>query len=187
MIRVFKGVEVETTLQPGHTLTVASIVFLILAFCLSSLVPGTVAAACLLSAFCWRRCKSTPVGANFWVMPSMPFIDGKPYIFLYQRAQRDAEAMDCHKLRASLIHDKNEINEKLPAGIYKTITHEPVLRVLEHCDRVHIIGQPRPFYMDTLHHILKAQTKGRCGRCKNRCASWRAKPRMFYSVCFSVD
>lgn len=187
MIHAFKRTVVMTVLQPGRALLITGTAFLILSLCLRSLVLDEIAFVCTLPVLFWHRYKSTPVGANFHVMPSMPFIDGKPYLYLYQKPQRGAKDIGCWELLASLIRDKNEINDKLPAGVYKAFTHEPALRVLEHCDRVHIMGQPKPLCADTLRHILKAQTKGRCKRCTNRCASWLAEPRMFYSVCFAVD
>lgn len=186
MIQGFKRFFFTVAHQPGRTLLLSGAAFFFLSLVTGSVALDLLALVFLTPAAIWLRVKPLPVGANFAVLPSMPLLDGKPYLFLYQHRRGDANSMSCRELLRSLISDKNELNTRLPKGVYCTITHDSVIHVLQKCDNVQLDDEPKLLYRDTLRLILTHQTGGRCRRCKARCAAWNSEARDFYLVRFTV-
>ncbi len=186
MIQNIRMVFFGLLLQPGKTLTFLSTATLALSIAAHS-AEGCLAAALLGAVvIVWQKSKSLSVGANFAIMPTMPLLDGKPYLFLYQKKRKGAKNVSCREHLRALICDKNALGAALPAGEYKTITHDSALRVLRKCKNIQVIGEPVPLYRKSLRSILQAQTGGRCKRCKTPCTPFRSEPRKFYLVHFKV-
>lgn len=187
MIQGFKRFFFTVAHQPGRTLLLSGAAFFLLSLITGSIALDLLALAFLTPAAIWLRVKPLPVGANFAALPSMPLLDGKPYLFLFQHRRSDASDKSCHELLRSLISDKNKLNTRLPKGVYCTITHDSVIHVLQKCDNVQLDDEPKLLYRDTLRLILTHQTGGRCRRCKARCAAWNSEARNFYLVRFTVS
>ncbi len=186
MIQNIRMVFFGILFQPGKTLTFLSAATLTLSVAAHS-ADGCLAAALLGAVvIVWQKSKSRSVGVNFAIMPTMPLLDGKPYLFLYQKKRTGAKKVSCREHLRSLICDKYALDAALPAGEYKTITHDSALRVLRECKSIQMIGEPVPLYRKSLRSILQAQTGGRCKRCKTPCTPFRSVPRNFYLVHFEV-
>ena len=186
MKQSFKRLFWTLYFTPGRFLMPIGLVVYLCGLILSSPLLFLLGLAALLFCAFWQRTKWKRVGNNFAVMPSIPFFDGKSYLFFYQRAQKNAKKLSCKDLMRSLIDDKNNIPAQLPAGNYIAITHDNILSIMRESPYITLDAEPRLLYKVPLHSVLKAQTRGRCKRCKKRCPSWNAGPRPFYLVRFSV-
>lgn len=186
MTRSFKSTFYTIAMTPGRTLFLLGAVFCILALLTLSLGFYLLALLFLVPCLIWQRKKRQYIGQNFLIMPSMPILDGKPYLFLCQRPRKNVKDLSCWHIQRSLIEDKQNIPAQLPKGNYCTITHESVLHILDKCDNITLDGEPRFLYTTTLRSILTAQTGGRCKRCKPRCRAWNTEARDFYLVRFTV-
>ena len=186
MKQSFKRLFWTLYFTPGRFLMPIGLVVYLCGLILSSPLLFLLGLAALLFCAFWQRTKWKRVGNNFAAMPSVPFFDGKPYLFFYQKAQKNAKDLSCKDLLRSLIDDKNNIPAQLPAGNYIAITHDNILSIMRESPYITLDAEPRLLYKVPLHSVLKAQTRGRCKRCKKRCPSWNAGPRPFYLVRFSV-
>lgn len=172
--------------QPGRWPLLAS-----LAFAAAALVTrraGWALAGCavLLPLALWQRFSRLDAGENFTALRSLPFPGRGSSFFLCQRRRRGVSSLSCRALRRSLLADRDGMWEDLPAGRYLTVTHDAALRVLHEDPRVRFDAPPAPLYSCTLRPVLSAWTRGRCRRCKHRCAAWRCEARTFYLVRFSL-
>ena len=186
MFRFFKTCWHCLLWQPGRTLTLLSLAVLVLSIALRCADGCFASVIVALPAAIWQKTKTKRIDTNFAIMPSMPILDGKPYLFLYQKTRKDVKNVSCHEQLRSLIRDKNTLGASLPAGNYTTITHDSVLRVFRKCGNIHIIGEPVMLYKDSLRMVISKEMGGRCRRCKAPCAAFRSEPRNFYLVHFSV-
>lgn len=187
MIRNFKVFLYAAYLQPGRTPMAIGTLLLATSVLARSWCLYLIAMIILVAVAVWQKVMLKPIDENFAVLPSIPILDGKPYLYLCQRRRSDVGKLSCKELRRMLISDKRTLNEALPQGTYQTMTHENVLRIFNKCSRIHIEVEPKHIYEETLHHDLMRLTKGRCRRCKNRCAPWSAPARDFYYVRFTVS
>ena len=187
MIQSFKRFFWTLYFTPGQFLMLFGLVIYLCGWFLPSPLLLLLGAAAVFFCVFWQLGTRKRVGNNFAVMPSIPFFDGKSYLFFYQRAQKNAKKLSCKDLMHSLIDDKNNIPAQLQPGNYIAITHDSVLKIMRQSPNITLDAEPRLVYTATLHSVLKAQTRGRCKRCKERCHSWHARSRPFYLVRFSVS
>jgi len=173
-------------IMPGRYLTAVVLVLYLIGLLLPSPLLLLICLPCMLFCIFWQHTQWKRVGNNFAVMPSIPFFDGKAYLFFYQKKQKNAKKLSCKALMCSLIDDKNNIPAQLRPGSYIAITHDSVLNIMRKSPNITLDAEPRFLYMSTLRSVLKAQTGGRCKRCKTPCAVWNAQARPFYLVRFSV-
>ena len=172
-------------IQPGSRLILLNLLCMSLGLISFSLVWQYAAIAIVLIVLLWEQMTRRSVGENFTLLRSMPLIDGQPYFYLCQEAQKDAAKQRCRTLQYSLLRDKAAL-EQLPSGTYKTITHDGVLNFLRTCHHIHDLTSV-PAYKADLRHILRKQSGGQCHRCKKRCMSWNSPPRQFYFVSFVIS
>lgn len=172
-------------IQPGSRLILLSLLCMSLGLISFSLVWQYTAIAIVLMVLLWEQMTRRSVGENFTLLRSMPLIDGQPYFYLCQEAQKDAAKQRCRTLQYSLLRDKAAL-EQLPSGTYKTITHDGVLNFLRTCHHIHDLTAT-PAYKADLRHILRQQSGDQCRRCKKRCMSWNSPPRQFYFVSFVIS
>ena len=171
-------------IQPGSRLILLSLLFMSLGLNSFSLVWQYAAIAIVLIALFWQHMTSLSVGENFAALRSIPIIDGKPYYYLCQVAQKGAAKKRCRTLQYSLLLDKAAL-EQLPSGTYKTLTHDGVLNILKSCHHIQNLTA-LPTYKADLRPILRKQSGGQCRRCKKHCMSWNSPPRQFYFVSFVI-
>ena len=180
----FNKIYYSLALQPGIRLLLIGVFCTCVGLISFSVVWELATIAIALVVLFWQRLTRQEVGENFIALRSMPILDGKPYYFIGQQAQKGAKHKQCRTLQYSLLRDKAAL-EQLPSGIYKTITHDGVLNVLRSSNRIQLISVT-PAYKADLRSILRMQSGKRCRRCKSRCKAWNSPPRQFYVVEFTI-
>ena len=123
----------------------------------------------------WARLCSLEAGENFVALPALP---GRPRTVCQRRGKKQT----CSQQLRSLLRDSHQAAAALPAGIYRTLTHEAVLKRMER-DELKILDL-RPAYRSTLRSVLLCETGGRCRHCSERCAAWNQPQRQFYLTKF---
>ena len=129
----------------------------------------------LFLSLLWVRLNSLEVGENFVALPALP---GRPRTICQRREKKQTCS---HQLR-SLLRDSHLASAALPDGIYRTLTHEAVLKRMERSGLK--ILNLRPAYRSTLRSVLLCETGGRCRHCSDRCVVWNQPERQFYLVKF---
>ena len=185
MIQNFKRLFLSLLVQPCAIPTLFSACCILLGFIQFSVPWELIALTVLIPTAVWQRVTRRELGQNFILLRSIPLLDGPSHYFVCQRQRKGAAHMSCKALLQSLLQDKYSYDPLLPKGCYRAITHKGIIRILKENEHIELDGLI-PLYADTLRPILMKQTGGRCRRCKHRCASWKAKPRQFYLVSFTV-
>lgn len=99
--------------------------------------------------------------------------------------QKRPRGHTCQENRQSFLKDKMQIQAGFPEGRYRALTHETVIRQLLRCPGITEWRQ-RPAYQADMRAILMWMSGGKCRRCVARCRAYRAIPRQFYLVEFSI-
>ena len=131
----------------------------------------------LFLSLLWVRLRSLEVGENFVALPALP---GRPRTICQRRGKKQT----CSQQLQSLLRDSHQVATVLPLGIYRTLTHEAVLKRMERSGLK--VLDLCPAYRSTLRSVLLCETGGRCRHCSNRCAAWNQPPRQFYLVKFET-
>lgn len=171
MIQSFRRLLWRNILDPRVVL-----VFLLMPLYLAGLycrLPAMWLPAMLLMflSLLWVKLRSIPVGENFMALPALP---GRPRTICQRRGKKQT----CAQQLRSLLRDSHQAATELPPGIYRTLTHEAVLKRMERSGLK--ILDVRPTYRSTLRSVLLCETGGLCRHCSERCAAWNQPERRFY-------
>ena len=101
--------------------------------------------------------------------------------------QRRAESLPCRDLILSLCKEQVALPAALTPGQYRAVTHETVIRRLEHMEKVCFV-QKKYAYTASMASIYNAMTHNKCRHCPHPCRFYLAaqKPRPFFYLVFTV-
>jgi len=123
----------------------------------------------------WVKICSLEVGENFVALPALP---GRPRTICQRREKKQT----CPQQLRSLLRDSHQASAALPAGVYRTLTHEAVLKRMERSGLK--ILDVHPAYRSTLRSVLLCEAGGLCQSCRKKCGAWNQPERKFYIVRF---
>ena len=168
--------------QPDSKLTLLAFAVYLVGLLLERPVLIVSGAAAILVVCIIRKCRTAPISGYFQAtLPMLPH--GWCFVSERRRKRSEIRQKTCEDIKRELVQESGHMADYLPAGKYQTITHDVVVRRLTRDAQIRICAV-RPVFSDTLRSILRAQTRGRCQRCAERCAAWRQAERPFYFVKF---